>query len=235
MADFETVRYDVADSGVATIALDQPDTRNALSEAVVRDLIAAFETARDDDAVRCVVLASTHPTTFSAGGNLGGFAADVPLARKHEGNALFPQLFALIGKLGKPVRLRRRRALPGGRLRARARVRPDRGLGARDVRHARDQRRGVPVHDRGADLSQPPAQEGDRADAARRADHGARGGVARHRQPRRGRGRVRGGRRRLGESPGGQVAAAHAARQGRAVAAGGPRARGRVGVPASRS
>jgi enoyl-CoA hydratase/carnithine racemase len=103
MADLETVRYDVADSGVATIALDQPDTRNALSEAVVLDLIAAFEAARDDDAVRCVVLASTHPTTFSAGGNLGGFAADVPLARKHESNAFFPRLFALIGKLGKPV------------------------------------------------------------------------------------------------------------------------------------
>jgi enoyl-CoA hydratase len=103
MSDLETVRYDVAETGVATIAIDQPGTRNALSEAVVRDLIAAFEIAREDDAVRCVVLASTHPTTFSAGGDLGGFAAEVPLARKHEANALFPRLFALIGKLGKPV------------------------------------------------------------------------------------------------------------------------------------
>ncbi len=67
------------------------------------DLLSAFETARDDAAVRCVVLASTHPTTFSAGGNLGGFAADVPLAHKHDANAAFPRLFALIGELGKPV------------------------------------------------------------------------------------------------------------------------------------
>jgi enoyl-CoA hydratase len=100
---YDTLRYDVAETGVATIALDQPDRRNALSEAVVQDLIAAFEQARRDPAVACVVLASTHPTTFSAGGNLGGMAAEVPLAHKNEMNGLFPRLFALIGELGKPV------------------------------------------------------------------------------------------------------------------------------------
>jgi enoyl-CoA hydratase len=102
VTDYETLRYDVAD-GVATIALDRPDTRNALSEPVLRELIGAFEAARDDAAVRCVVLASTHATTFSAGGDLGGFAAALPLARKHDVNALFPRLFTLIGALGKPV------------------------------------------------------------------------------------------------------------------------------------
>jgi 3-hydroxypropionyl-coenzyme A dehydratase len=100
---YATVRYAVADGGVATIAMDQPDTRNALSDELLGDLIAAFEAARDDDAVRCVVLASTHETTFSAGGNLAGFAADVPLVHKHEGTAKFPRLFTLIGELGKPV------------------------------------------------------------------------------------------------------------------------------------
>jgi enoyl-CoA hydratase/carnithine racemase len=100
---FETVRYEVADSGVATIALDQPDTRNALSDQLLTDLISAFEQARDDAAVRCVVLTSTHETTFSAGGNLGGFAADVPLVHKHFGTERFPRLFTLIGELGKPV------------------------------------------------------------------------------------------------------------------------------------
>ena len=49
------VRYDVADH-VATIALDQPEKRNALSDALLDDLIAAFERARDDDDVRAVVL-----------------------------------------------------------------------------------------------------------------------------------------------------------------------------------
>lgn len=98
-----TVRYDVTSAGVATIAMDQPDSRNALSDALLDDLLSAFTQAREDAAVRCVVLASTHPTTFSAGGNLGGFAADVPLIRKHVGTGSFPKLFTLIGELGKPV------------------------------------------------------------------------------------------------------------------------------------
>ena len=100
---YATVRYEVADSGVATIAMDQPDTRNALSDELLGDLIAAFEAARDDAAVRCVVLASTHATTFSSGGNLSGFAADVPLVHKHTATERFPRLFTLIGELGKPV------------------------------------------------------------------------------------------------------------------------------------
>jgi enoyl-CoA hydratase len=99
---YETLRYAVADSGVATITLDQPDTRNALSDAVLDDLLAAFAAARDDDAVRCVVLTSSHETVFSSGGDLGGFAAKEPLAHKHVAVSRFPRLFELIGTLGKP-------------------------------------------------------------------------------------------------------------------------------------
>jgi enoyl-CoA hydratase len=100
---FQTLLYDVSDAGVATIALNQPDTRNALSDELLGELIAAFETARDDAAVRCVVLTSTHETTFSSGANLGGFAAEVPLVHKHFGTERFPRLFTLIGQLGKPT------------------------------------------------------------------------------------------------------------------------------------
>lgn len=98
----DPVLYDVAEA-VATISLNAPETRNALSDEVLDGLLAAFEAARDDDAVRAVVLTSTHPTTFSSGGNLGGFAADQPLVHKHAGIARFPRLFELIGTLGKPT------------------------------------------------------------------------------------------------------------------------------------
>src|SRR3954452_23724621 len=101
MSDFATVRYAVAD-GVATITLDQPDTRNALSDELLDDLIAAFEAARDDDAVRVVVLTSSHEKVFSAGGDLAGFAADVPVVHKHFATERFPRVFRLIGELGKP-------------------------------------------------------------------------------------------------------------------------------------
>jgi enoyl-CoA hydratase/carnithine racemase len=100
---YDTLRYEVVETGVATIALDQPDTRNALSDEVLDDLLAAFAAARDDDAVRSVVLTSTHPKVFSSGGNLAGFAAQVPLAHKHAAVDRFPRLFELIGRLGKPT------------------------------------------------------------------------------------------------------------------------------------
>jgi enoyl-CoA hydratase len=96
------VRYE-ADGGVATIALDHPETRNALSDELLDALLEAFERARDDDAVRAVVLTSTHEKVFSSGGNLGGFAAEVPLVHKHAAIGRFPRLFTLMGTLGKPT------------------------------------------------------------------------------------------------------------------------------------
>jgi enoyl-CoA hydratase/carnithine racemase len=100
---YETLRWDVAPTGVATITLDQPDTRNALSDQLLGELLEAFEAARDDAAVRCVVLTSSHDKVFSSGANLGGFAAEVPLVHKHFGTERFPRLFRLIGELGKPT------------------------------------------------------------------------------------------------------------------------------------
>ena len=99
----DAVLYAFADSGVATITLNDPDTRNALSAELLLGLTEAFERARDDDAVRCVVLASSHEKVFSSGANLGGFAGDVSLVHKHFGSERFVELFKLIGALGKPT------------------------------------------------------------------------------------------------------------------------------------
>ena len=103
---YETIRYDVArDIGIATIALDQPETRNALSDQLLDELLDAFAAAKAEDGVRCVVLTSTHETVFSAGGSLDQFAADVPLVHKHFGTERFPQLFTLIMQLGSGIPL----------------------------------------------------------------------------------------------------------------------------------
>lgn len=99
----DTVLYTLVDSGVATITLNDPDTRNALSAELLVGLTEAFERARDNDAVRCVVLESSHEKVFSSGANLGGFAGDVSLVHKHFGSERFVELFKLIGTLGKPT------------------------------------------------------------------------------------------------------------------------------------
>src|ERR1700743_1848926 len=99
----DPVLYGLDERGVAPITRDQPDTRNALSAEMLGGLIAAFERARDEDAARCVVLASSHERTFSSGANLGGFAGDAPLGPRHFGSERFVGLFKLIGELGKPT------------------------------------------------------------------------------------------------------------------------------------
>ncbi|MDA8069522.1 MAG: enoyl-CoA hydratase-related protein [Actinomycetota bacterium] len=102
MSGYVRLRYAVSEDGVATLALNQPETRNALSPELLAELIAALQQARDDAAVRVVVLASTHATVFSSGGDLGSFTADVPQIQKLRENELFPRLFCLLGELGKP-------------------------------------------------------------------------------------------------------------------------------------
>jgi enoyl-CoA hydratase/carnithine racemase len=99
---YDTILYDLADSGVATITLNQPDTRNALSAELLGELIDALESARENDKVRCVVLASSHEKIWSSGANLAGFDADVPLVHKHLGSERFVHIFRLLGELGKP-------------------------------------------------------------------------------------------------------------------------------------
>jgi enoyl-CoA hydratase len=101
--DYRTIRYAVAETGIATIALDRPDKRNALSDELLDELLAALTAARADGSVRCVVLTSTHETVFSSGGDLAAWTADTPLARKHEATERLVRLFTLLGELGKPT------------------------------------------------------------------------------------------------------------------------------------
>jgi enoyl-CoA hydratase/carnithine racemase len=96
------VQVSTAD-GVTTIAMDDPDRRNALSDEMLGGLIDAFESARDDTGTRCVVLASTHEKVWCAGGNLAGFGSEEPTIEKYLGAARFPRLFTLMAELGKPT------------------------------------------------------------------------------------------------------------------------------------
>src|ERR1700760_3904288 len=99
---YQTITFELSDSGIATIALDQPETRNALSDELLTELLDALQPVRDDPHARCLVLTSTHDRVFSSGGNLTGFSADLPLVAKHFANERFPAGFRALGELGKP-------------------------------------------------------------------------------------------------------------------------------------
>jgi len=61
-------RYELA-GGVATITLDRPDNRNALSVELVESLAGNMQRAQGDEAVRVIVLTNTG-NTFCAGADL---------------------------------------------------------------------------------------------------------------------------------------------------------------------
>ncbi len=98
-----SIRSETPSPGVRFLTLDSPATRNALSDDLLDELIAGLEQARDDDAIRVVVLTSSHDRVFSAGGDLKAFGDDRGTAEKYRGLDRFPRLFTLIGELGKPV------------------------------------------------------------------------------------------------------------------------------------
>ena len=100
---YEKIRYEVAEDGVATVTLNSPENRNALSREMIGELLHSFAAARDDDTVRCVVLTSSHERVFSSGANLAGFAEELPLVHKHFGSGELMRLFRLICELGKPT------------------------------------------------------------------------------------------------------------------------------------
>ncbi len=85
----ELVHHEVAD-GVATITLDSPHNRNALSEALVTQLLDALDRAEGDDAARVVLIRSADRvfcsgadlTEAAAGGMAEGTKALVALQRR---------------------------------------------------------------------------------------------------------------------------------------------------------
>jgi len=94
----ELVHY-TSSAGVATITLDSPHNRNALSSQLRRELIAGLTAAQRDDSVRVIVLEHTGPV-FCAGMDLkesrGSDSTD-------QGVNEFPAILEQLWNSAKPV------------------------------------------------------------------------------------------------------------------------------------
>src|SRR5580700_11577624 len=66
--------------GVATLTMNRPEARNALSGEMNLALAAAIRRCANDPAVRCLVLTGAGGA-FCAGGDVKGFAADTGRGR----------------------------------------------------------------------------------------------------------------------------------------------------------
>ena len=66
--DWTDIRYETSD-GMAKITIDRPEVRNAFRPLTTRELISAFELARDDPAIGVVILTGSGTEAFSSGGD----------------------------------------------------------------------------------------------------------------------------------------------------------------------
>jgi enoyl-CoA hydratase len=65
---YETILYEVSE-GIATITINRPNVMNALNPQVLRDLLAAVDAVRADDAVKVVILTGAGKA-FVAGADI---------------------------------------------------------------------------------------------------------------------------------------------------------------------
>ena len=112
--DFEALLYDVA-GGVATVTINRPERRNALSWTVMTELRHAVAAAKADPEVRVVVLTGAGDKAFCAGADLTGMATGAGFADLHDARGELARLFRDMWELGKPIIARVRGfALAGG-------------------------------------------------------------------------------------------------------------------------
>jgi enoyl-CoA hydratase/carnithine racemase len=104
----ELVHYDVADE-VATITLDSPHNRNALSRQLVSELFERLERADGDDAAKVVVIRA-EGKVFCSGADLSEASAD----GMEEGARAMVAMQRQIVALGKPVVTRLHGAVRAG-------------------------------------------------------------------------------------------------------------------------
>ena len=111
---YESLLYDVS-GHVATITINRPERRNAMSWTVITELREAMAEARADGDVRAVVLTGAGDKAFCAGADLTGMASGAGFVDLHDARGELARLFADMWDLGKPIIARvRGYALAGG-------------------------------------------------------------------------------------------------------------------------
>src|SRR6516164_7143654 len=89
-------------SGTAYVTLNRPKVLNALNTPTWKDLRTAFEDARDDAAVRGVILTGAGDKAFVAGADIGELA-HLSAVEAEQSSRFGQQVLDLVENLGKPV------------------------------------------------------------------------------------------------------------------------------------
>ena len=87
---------------IAYVSLNRPKVLNALNAKTISELRSVFENARDDSAVRGVILTGAGDKAFAAGADISEMANDTPVTAE-EKTRYGQAVTELIENLGKPV------------------------------------------------------------------------------------------------------------------------------------
>ena len=99
---FTDIRYETAE-GIAKITMARPEVRNAFRPLTTRELIEAFDLARDDASVGVVILTGEGSLAFSSGGDQGVRGDDGYVDEHGVGRLNVLDLQIQIRRLPKPV------------------------------------------------------------------------------------------------------------------------------------
>ena len=98
---YENIKTEVKDS-ILTITIDRPKVRNALNAQTVAEIGRAFEAARDDASVRCVIVTGAGDKAFVAGADINELATMTPITGKATSES-GQGVFRAIERFPKPV------------------------------------------------------------------------------------------------------------------------------------
>jgi enoyl-CoA hydratase/carnithine racemase len=102
MSDYATIAYDDSTAPIVWITLDQPERRNPISPLTAGELLHACARARDDDAIRAIVLTGAGKV-FSAGGDLSALLGKGGAPETVAKPASLVDLLCAMHELGVPI------------------------------------------------------------------------------------------------------------------------------------
>ena len=100
--DFENIIYKKGD-GIAHIIVNRPDKRNALNRAARIEMVEALEDAKNDAAVKVLILSGAGGKSFIAGSDLTELSKYSPLEMEDFMATLAQQFYTRFEQLDKPV------------------------------------------------------------------------------------------------------------------------------------
>jgi naphthoate synthase len=104
--DYQDIRYELGrgdGEGIAKITINRPEVRNAFRPRTVREMVEAFDRARDDPSVGVVILTGEGPLAFCSGGDQKVRGDDGYVDEKGIGRLNVLDLQVQIRRLPKPV------------------------------------------------------------------------------------------------------------------------------------